>query len=65
MAKSISDVRKSRGRPLVNATPITVRMPPDQLAKLDAWIAAQPKPVSRPEAIRALIEAGLAAEASE
>lgn len=32
---------------------IMVRMPPDQLAALDAWISAQsdPKP-SRPEAIR-------------
>jgi hypothetical protein len=60
MAKSISDVRKSRGRPAVNAVPITVRMPPDQLAKLDAWIAAQPSPMSRPEAIRAMVQAVLA-----
>lgn len=50
----MSETLKSRGgRPRVDATPITVRVPPDQLAALDAWISAQsdPKP-SRPEAIR-------------
>lgn len=36
-----------------------VRMPPDMLAELDAWIAKQPKPISRPEAIRAFVAAGL------
>ena len=39
---------------------IGVRMPPDQLARLDAWIIAQPgvKP-TRPEAMRRLVEVGL------
>jgi hypothetical protein len=32
----------------------------DQLWALDAWIAAQPKLISRPEAIRALVQAALA-----
>jgi hypothetical protein len=32
---------------------------PKPLAALDAWIAKQREPVSRPEAIRQLIEAGL------
>jgi hypothetical protein len=36
-----------------------VRIPPDQLAALDAWIAKQPKSISRPEAIRAFVAAGL------
>jgi hypothetical protein len=36
-----------------------VRLQPDQLAALDAWIAGQPKPVSRPEAIRAMVAAAL------
>jgi len=42
----------------VGATHVGVRLPPDQLALLDAWIARQddPKP-SRPEAIRRAIEA--------
>jgi hypothetical protein len=36
-----------------------VRLQPDQLAALDAFIAKQPKRVSRPEAIRAFVAAGL------
>jgi hypothetical protein len=36
-----------------------VRLPPQQLAALDAWIADQPKPISRPEAIRAMVSASL------
>ena len=37
---------------------VTVRLPPNQLASLDAWIARQsdPKP-TRPEAIRRALEA--------
>lgn len=57
MAMSIDDVRKrGKGRPAVNAVPITVRMPPDQLAALDRWISEQvdPKP-TRPEALRRLV----------
>lgn len=55
------NVRKSgRGRPRVNAEPVTVRIPPDRLAALNAWIARQPEPrPSRPEAIRRLVEKGL------
>ena len=50
----MSETQKDRGgRPRINATPITVRVPPLQLAQLDAWIAGQPDPKpSRPEAIR-------------
>jgi hypothetical protein len=55
---SIDDVRK-RGRPTVGATPVTVRIPPDQLAELDAWIAGQPDEPSRPEAARRLIAQAL------
>ncbi|WP_298190976.1 hypothetical protein [Novosphingobium sp.] len=39
----------------MNATPVTVRIPPDQLAALDTWIAAQPDQPSRPEAVRRLL----------
>lgn len=58
MGMTISNVGKSaRGRPRVDATPVTVRIPPDQLATLDAWIAERPDPKpSRPEAIRRLLE---------
>lgn len=48
------------GRPRVDATPITLRLRPDVLTALDAWIAEQPDPKpSRPAAIRGFVEAGL------
>lgn len=59
---SIANVRKGPGRPAVNATPVTVRLPPDQLTALDAWIARQDAPPSRPEAIRLLIMKGRESE---
>jgi hypothetical protein len=37
-------------------------LPPDQLAALDAWITRQDEDISRPEAIRRLIELGLKAK---
>jgi hypothetical protein len=50
----------------VGAAPITVRLPPDQLASLDKWVAGQDDPMlTRPEAIRRLIEAGLKATTDE
>lgn len=54
---SISDDRKkSRGRPRVGSTSVGVRLPPAELAALDAHIAAQPDPKpSRPEAIRRVL----------
>jgi hypothetical protein len=59
-----SNVRKPRGRPPIGATPLTVRVLPDQLARLDKWIANQPDAaeLTRPEAIRRLMEVGLKAE---
>lgn len=36
-------------------TMIGVRVQPDQLSALDAWIASQPDKPSRPEAVRRLI----------
>jgi hypothetical protein len=53
----MSETKKKRGgRPPINATPLTVRVPPDLLADLDAWISEQsdPKP-SRPDAMRRLV----------
>ena len=52
--------RKRRGpAPTGRGTPVLVRLQPDQLAELDAWIAKQPRPITRPEAIRAFLAAGL------
>jgi hypothetical protein len=57
---STSNTRKSRGRPRVDVTQLSVRMPPENLARLDAWIADQQEPrLSRPEAARRLIEKAL------
>lgn len=58
---AIPDIKKPRGRPKVGSELIGVRVPPELLAKLDAWIDSQdPKP-SRPEAIRAMVEVALKA----
>jgi hypothetical protein len=55
---SLSNIRKSRGRPSIGATAVTVRLPPEQLASFDAWIASLPGPKrTRPEAIRQALEA--------
>ncbi len=54
MTAAISNIRKP-GRPKVGATQLNVRVPPEELARLDTWIAKQPKPhPSRPEALRRL-----------
>jgi hypothetical protein len=66
MAKSISvNPKKRRGRPVTTGkgTLIGVRILDDPLAALDAWIARQKEPdLSRPEAIRRLVELGLKAK---
>lgn len=36
-------------------TPVTVRLQPDLLTYLDAFIKAEPKPITRPEAIRMML----------
>ncbi len=41
---------------------VGVRLQPDMLARLDGWIANQTVPVTRPLAIRILIERALDAE---
>lgn len=52
---NVSNVKKI-GRPRVDAVPLSVRVPPDLLADLDAWIAEQPDPKpSRPDAMRRLV----------
>jgi hypothetical protein len=57
MAKSINVIKKSRGRPATGqGTLIGVRLQPSHLKALDAWIAKQNAPVTRPEAIRAMME---------
>jgi hypothetical protein len=62
MAKSISASAKRKGRPVTTGTGTTigVRMLNAPLAALDSWIDKQQEPdLSRPEAIRRLVELGL------
>ena len=65
MAKStISDNRKKKpiGRPPVGAILIGVRVPPAGVEELDTWIKKHEPGLSRPEAIRRLVELGLKAK---
>ena len=57
---SINDIEKrSRGRPTTGSTPVLVRLPPDELAAIDAWIKKEHDGASRPMGIRRLVEIGL------
>ena len=64
MAKSIRDtpIKKRRGRPKTTGrgAGIMVRLHREALKSLDGWSAAQDDAPSRPEAIRRLVEIGLA-----
>ncbi len=61
MARSISNIRKKRGRgrPKIGAIPVLVRLLPDQAARLDKWRKALADSPGRPEAIRRLLEENL------
>jgi hypothetical protein len=49
--------KKRRGpAPTGKGTLVGVRLQPSHLVALDAWIADQDTPVTRPEAIRAMME---------
>jgi hypothetical protein len=67
MSKSIRDSKKSKpkiGRPKTTGSgqPQVVRMHDQQIAAIDAWIAMHDAEISRPEAIRRLVELGLKAK---
>ncbi len=66
MAKSIGVItKKKRGRPVTTGkgTLIGVRLLDDPLSTLDSWITRQKEPdLTRPEAIRRLVEIGLKAK---
>lgn len=49
--------KKRRGPPPTGkGTLVGVRLQPDDLAALDSWIARQSEPMTRPEALRAMLE---------
>jgi hypothetical protein len=60
MGKTISRTRKTRGRPPTGSESVHLRVLPDQRAAIDEWIKRQKEPgLTRPEAIRRLVEMGL------
>jgi len=63
MDKTTVIAKKKRGPPPTGkGEPIVVRMQPQLLAVLDAWIGKQKPPFpSRPEAVRRLVKSGLKA----
>jgi hypothetical protein len=64
MKKSIGVLhKKKRGRPATGRDPVTaIRLSPEFRASIDAWAARQEDNPPRSEAIRRLVERGLAAE---
>lgn len=59
MAKSIEVIPKKRGRPATGKDPLlTIRAPAELIASIEAW--AEREGLSRSDAVRQLIEAGLA-----
>jgi hypothetical protein len=66
MAASITRTRKKsgRGRPSTGSKSVHLRVLPDQMADIDAWIVRQPDNPSPPEAIRRLVQLGLDADAA-
>ena len=64
MRKSIlSRTGKKIGRPPTGAESVHLRVLPDQSAAIDTWIAKQKEPdLTRPEAIRRLVDLGLKAK---
>ena len=61
MAKSVKVKPKKRGRPATGRDPfVGVRLPPFLISEIEKWAAGQSAGLSRSEAIRRLIELGLA-----
>jgi hypothetical protein len=62
MAKSITDIPKKRGRPPTGGRDpmIGARFPPELTARVDAWARRTDGGIPRADAIRRLVELGLA-----
>jgi Arc/MetJ-type ribon-helix-helix transcriptional regulator len=60
MAKSVTVKQKKRGRPPTGRDPfVGIRLPPKLITEIDRW-SEKAKALSRSEAIRRLVELGLA-----
>jgi len=61
MAQSINQIPKKRGRPATGNNPaVVVRFSPPVIATIDEWAAKVGEGITRSEAIRRLVELGLA-----
>ena len=63
MSTEDGGIKSNKGRPLVDSEATTVRMERAMILALDNWRRQQTDLPGRPEAIRRLVEAGLAASA--
>lgn len=64
--KTPAPASKRRGPPpTIVGKPQLVRMHEHQLGEIDAWASAQDEKISRPEAIRRLVELGLTVRAAQ
>jgi hypothetical protein len=59
MAKLLSRTKTKPGRPRKDPTSIHLTLLPKQLSLLDNWISKQPDDLSRPEAIRRIVDRAL------
>jgi hypothetical protein len=62
ISASMRDIKKAKiGRPETTGSgqPVLVRMHKHQLVAIDAWVVAQKDAITRPEAIRRLVDLGL------
>ena len=53
--KTQASKKNKGGRPPTHATPVMVRLMPEDGDAIDRWMASQRMPMSRPEAIRRLL----------
>lgn len=66
MSDASEDIKKSsRGRPKADTTPVMVRMAPAELEAVDQFRRGLADVPTRPEAIRRLVQKGLAADEAE
>jgi hypothetical protein len=63
MAKSNKVIPKKRGRPATGRDPlVALRLPPSLVSAIETWAEGQNSSLSRSEAIRRLVEIGLASQ---
>jgi hypothetical protein len=63
--RALRGERDRSGRPRIGSTKLSVRMPPPQLARLKAWIKAQPDKPTLPEALRRLADKAMSCKGQE